>query len=195
MSASSTCLCPAFAAAFPTTVLLHSQLLCHCLPFLYLCTQVTTWSSYRLSPLNLVCPWQSISSCSQVPHDYPHRSEKRPGVPRLPNLKGHSAEKQRRCSVCLIYCPGIQIHLTLSSLAWLAESASANDILPALFDPTSAAANKTKEQQRRHYICTLHKVINKSDVVLLVPDARDPAGCCSQLVEEETRRALSQLYD
>ena len=142
-----------------------------------------------------MCPWQSISSCSRVPHDYPHGSEKRPGVPRLLNLKGHSAEKQHRCSVCLIYHPGIQIHLTLSSLAWLAESASANDILPALFDPMSTAANKTKEQQQRHYIRTLHKVINESDIVLLVPNAHDPAGCCSRLVEEETCRALSRLYD
>src|SRR5258708_26825508 len=87
VSASSTCLCPAFATAFPTTVPLHSQLLCHCLPFLYLCTQVTTRSSYRLSPLNLVCPWQLISSSSRVSHDFPHGSEKNPALPHLPNLK------------------------------------------------------------------------------------------------------------
>ncbi len=77
---------------------------------------------------------------------------------------------------------------TLSSLAQLAESASANDVSSALSDPTSAAANKTKEQQRRHYIRTLHKVVDESDVVLLVLDARDPAGCRSRLVEEEVRR-------
>jgi ribosome biogenesis GTPase A len=48
--------------------------------------------------------------------------------------------------------------------------------------------NKTKEQQRRHYICVLHKVVDEADVILLVLDARDPAGCHNRLVEEEVRR-------
>lgn len=41
---------------------------------------------------------------------------------------------------------------------------------------------------RKHYIRTLHKVVDEADVVLLVFDARDPAGCRSRLVEEEVRR-------
>src|ERR1700761_8646994 len=41
---------------------------------------------------------------------------------------------------------------------------------------------------RRHYIRTLYKVIDQSDVVILVLDARDPEGCRSRLVEEEVRR-------
>jgi nuclear GTP-binding protein len=77
---------------------------------------------------------------------------------------------------------------TLSSLAQLAESASANDISSSLPDSMSAAANKTKEQQRRYYIRMLHKVVDEADVILLVLDARDPAGCRSRLVEEEVRR-------
>ena len=76
---------------------------------------------------------------------------------------------------------------TLSSLSQFAESASANDI-SAPSDSTSAAARKTKEQQRRYYIRMLHKVVDDSDVILLVLDARDPAGCRSRLVEEEVRR-------
>lgn len=77
---------------------------------------------------------------------------------------------------------------TLSSLAQLAESASTNDIASAPSDSMSAAANKTKEQQRRYYIRMLHKVVDEADVILLVLDARDPAGCRSRLVEEEVRR-------
>jgi nuclear GTP-binding protein len=77
---------------------------------------------------------------------------------------------------------------TLSSLAQLAASASANDILSAPSDSSSADASKTKEQQRRHYIRMLHKVVDEADVVVLVLDARDPAGCRSRLVEEEVRR-------
>jgi len=75
---------------------------------------------------------------------------------------------------------------TLSSLAQLAASASANDVLSTPSESTPAG--KTKEQLRRHYIRMLHKVVDESDVVLLVLDARDPAGCRSRLVEEEVRR-------
>jgi nuclear GTP-binding protein len=76
---------------------------------------------------------------------------------------------------------------TLSSLAQLAASASSNDVLSAPLESTSATT-KTKEQLRRHYIRTLHKVVDESDVIVLVLDARDPAGCRSRLVEEEVRR-------
>lgn len=70
---------------------------------------------------------------------------------------------------------------TLSSLAQLAAAVT----------PAAAAelGGRTKEQQlRRHYIRALHKVVDEADVVLLVLDARDPAGCRSRLVEEEVRR-------
>ena len=76
---------------------------------------------------------------------------------------------------------------TLSSLAQLAASASVINTLsvPSESTPTS---DRTREQLRRHYIRTLYKVVDESDVVLLVLDARDPAGCRSRLVEEEVRR-------
>jgi nuclear GTP-binding protein len=76
---------------------------------------------------------------------------------------------------------------TLSSLAQLAASASATNILSVPSESTHTQ-DKTKEQLRRHYIRTLHKVVDEADVVLLVLDARDPAGCRSRLVEEEVRR-------
>jgi nuclear GTP-binding protein len=77
---------------------------------------------------------------------------------------------------------------TLSSLAQLAESTLANDISFISSDMMSEAVNKTKEQQRRYYIRMLHKVVDEADIILLVLDARDPAGCRSRLVEEEVRR-------
>ncbi|KAI9438929.1 P-loop containing nucleoside triphosphate hydrolase protein [Lactarius indigo] len=80
---------------------------------------------------------------------------------------------------------------TLSSLAQLAASAAAT---PA--DASELAGGggggtgktTTKEQLLRHYIRALHKVVEEADVVLLVLDARVPAGCRSRLVEEEVRR-------
>lgn len=38
----------------------------------------------------------------------------------------------------------------------------------------------------------LHEVIDESDIILLVLDARDPEGCRSRLVEEEVRRRESE---
>ncbi|KII90402.1 hypothetical protein PLICRDRAFT_38926 [Plicaturopsis crispa FD-325 SS-3] len=80
---------------------------------------------------------------------------------------------------------------TLSSLALLASSSQTPD--QTYDDPSSSgSALKTKEQMRRHYIRTLHKVIDQSDIVILVLDARDPEGCRSRLVEEEVRRRESE---
>ena len=74
---------------------------------------------------------------------------------------------------------------TLSSLAQLAEASSlAHDVSSA----ASSESGKTKEQVRRYYIRTLHRVVYEADMVLLVLDARDLAGCRSRLVEEEVRR-------
>jgi nuclear GTP-binding protein len=78
---------------------------------------------------------------------------------------------------------------TLSSLAQLAAAAStSDDIGPSSF----TGVQKTKEQLRKHYVRTLHKVIDESDIVILVLDARDPEGCRSRLVEEEVRRRESE---
>lgn len=79
---------------------------------------------------------------------------------------------------------------TLSSLASLAESSAAFDEQPSAGPSTEVA--KTKEQIRRHYVKALHKVIDESDIVVMVLDARDPEGCRSRLVEEEVRRRESE---
>ena len=78
---------------------------------------------------------------------------------------------------------------TLSSLAALAASSSTVDDEAYSADPSSSSgAPKTKEQLRRHYIRSLHKVVDEADIIVLVLDARDPEGCRSRLVEEEVRR-------
>ena len=76
---------------------------------------------------------------------------------------------------------------TLSTLALTASTSQTTDM-----EPLSGSQQKTKEQVRRHYLRTLHKVIDESDIVILVLDARDPEGCRSRLVEEEVRRRESE---
>ena len=71
---------------------------------------------------------------------------------------------------------------TLSLLAQLAESASANGISSTPSDSTSAAANKSKEQQWRYYIRMLNNVVDEANAILLVLDACDPAGCRRPMV-------------
>lgn len=78
---------------------------------------------------------------------------------------------------------------TLSSLALLAENRDNSDMSynEEISDPSSSTAI-FKAQLKRQYIRTLHKVIDESDIIVLVLDARDPEGCRSRLVEEEVRR-------
>ncbi|KAH8995964.1 P-loop containing nucleoside triphosphate hydrolase protein [Lactarius akahatsu] len=118
--------------------------------------------------------------------------KKDPGVPRLPDLKVRSAEIQRRRSSPLRDPPHGDATMasepTLSSLAQLAAAAAASSAGATTPAAGSELGGKTKEQLRRHYIRALHRVVDEADVVLLVLDARDPAGCRSRLVEEEVRR-------
>ncbi|KAG0701473.1 P-loop containing nucleoside triphosphate hydrolase protein [Suillus ampliporus] len=79
---------------------------------------------------------------------------------------------------------------TLSSLAALASETQ--EIVDQDTTTCADSSQKTKEQIRRHYVRTLHKVIDQSDIVILVLDARDPEGCRSRLVEEEVRRRESE---
>ena len=72
----------------------------------------------------------------------------------------------------------------LSSLAQLAESAS-NHISSASPDSMSAAANKTTEHQQRYYFRMLYNVLDETDDILLMVDARDSARCRSRLVAVE----------
>jgi hypothetical protein len=67
-----------------------------------------------------------------------------------------------------------------SSLAQLAESASANGILCASSDLMSAPANKAKEQEHRYYIRMLHKAVDEANIMLIVLDTHvAQLGCRS----------------
>ncbi|KAH7886774.1 P-loop containing nucleoside triphosphate hydrolase protein [Phlebopus sp. FC_14] len=117
------------------------------------------------------------------------RLKKDPGIPKLPDLKVRNAEKQKALSPPHSNRKSQDTTMasepTLSSLAILASSVNQErDDQPS----SSGSTQKTKEQIRRHFIRSLHRVIDESDIVILVLDARDPEGCRSRLVEEEVRR-------
>jgi len=83
---------------------------------------------------------------------------------------------------------------TLSTLALQADASSSsyafqqNAAAEGAFDSAAPLIGRTKEQIRKYYLKALHKVVDESDIVILVLDARDPEGCRSRLVEEEVRR-------
>ncbi|KAF9545042.1 P-loop containing nucleoside triphosphate hydrolase protein [Agrocybe pediades] len=126
--------------------------------------------------------------------------KKDPGVPRLPDLKARVRNAQAKPPV-----PPerrgdpdspMASEPTLSTLAMLAQEAEvASSAQQQFTDPSSSSSGgfgKTKEQMRKYYLKALHKVVDESDIVILVLDARDPEGCRSRLVEEEVRRRESE---
>ncbi|KAG1903487.1 P-loop containing nucleoside triphosphate hydrolase protein [Suillus fuscotomentosus] len=132
------------------------------------------------------------SQKSSVPQK--SKLKKDPGIPRLPQLKVRIAEKRKSSSPAIPQPDDPDAYMatepTLSSLAALAsETQAAVDQDTASY---AGSSQKTKEQIRRHYVRMLHKVIDESDIVILVLDARDPEGCRSRLVEEEVRRRESE---
>lgn len=132
------------------------------------------------------------SQKSSVPQK--SKLKKDPGIPRLPQLKVRNAEKRKSSSPAIPLRDDPDAYMatepTLSSLAALAsETQETVDQDAASY---AGSSQKTKEQIRRHYVRMLHKVIDQSDIVILVLDARDPEGCRSRLVEEEVRRRESE---
>ncbi|KAE9389012.1 hypothetical protein BT96DRAFT_960120 [Gymnopus androsaceus JB14] len=98
-----------------------------------------------------------------------------PGIPKLPSLKQRNEVKQRAR-------PALPTHKSDPDSIMVSE--------PTFQDPSlsSGVTGKTKERIRKHYLRTLHKVIDEADIVI----ARDPEGCRSRLVEEEVRRRESE---
>ncbi|RDB21805.1 Guanine nucleotide-binding protein-like 3 [Hypsizygus marmoreus] len=117
--------------------------------------------------------------------------KKDPGIPRLPDLKERVRNHGKRHATSTNHSMDPDSTMasepTLSTLALQAAEA-ASGLHPE--DPSSSTSilGRTKEQMRKYYLRTLHKVVDQSDIIILVLDARDPEGCRSRLVEEEVRR-------
>jgi nuclear GTP-binding protein len=73
---------------------------------------------------------------------------------------------------------------SISTLAAMAAAAEVEEADKSNETPELRAARIQKKQ----YIRTLHKVVDQSDIVIMVLDARDPEGCRSRMVEDEVRR-------
>jgi nuclear GTP-binding protein len=78
----------------------------------------------------------------------------------------------------------MEIVPSISTLASMAAAAEAED----LEQSNESLELRAIRIQRRQYLHTLHKVVEQSDVIIMVLDARDPEGCRSRLVEDEVRR-------
>ena len=76
------------------------------------------------------------------------------------------------------------------SISGLAALAAAEDQAEAE-ELNSGEPSSGLRLLKRQFIRTLHKVIDQSDLILLVLDARDPEGCRSKLVEDEVMRRES----
>ncbi|KAG6916699.1 hypothetical protein DXG01_005648 [Tephrocybe rancida] len=122
--------------------------------------------------------------------------KKDPGIPRLPDLKervrNHGGKYKPVPSSTDHSIDPDSMMASEPTLSTLAMQVQAAELASGSYseDPSSSTnpAGKTKEQLRKHYLKTLHKVIDQSDIIILVLDARDPEGCRSRLVEEEVRR-------
>ncbi|KAH9169667.1 hypothetical protein EDB89DRAFT_2072778 [Lactarius sanguifluus] len=76
--------------------------------------------------------------------------------------------------------------LTLSSLAWLTASAAMRDTPSVVSERLSVGSGKMKG----HYICSLRKVADEADVVLLALDTHDTNRGRGMLTEEQEDKRL-----
>lgn len=117
---------------------------------------------------------------------------KDPGVPKLIALKAKAEVSQYKQQKKLqprigdsnVSPENMDIVPSISTLASMAAAADREEEQAMNESPEMRAA----QIQRRQYIRTLHKVVEQSDVIIIVLDARDPEGCRSRMVEDEVRR-------
>ncbi|KAG9102825.1 hypothetical protein FRC06_001014 [Ceratobasidium sp. 370] len=116
-----------------------------------------------------------------VPHPG-NKLKKDLGVPKL-SLKKHEIQKHSKNAKH----PGVSI----SALAAAAQDQS------VVFERRSQAEQTIEasmhDSSLKAYMREFHKVVELSDVIIQVLDARDPLGCRSPSVEDEVRRSEKRL--
>ncbi|KDN49378.1 hypothetical protein RSAG8_02080, partial [Rhizoctonia solani AG-8 WAC10335] len=112
----------------------------------------------------------------------PGKSKKDPGIPKF-SFKKHEVQNHVKNS-----------KKSESSIASLAMEAQGQD---AAFerreDVERSIEASTHDSSLKAYMKEFHKVVEMSDVIIQVLDARDPMGCRSLSVEEEVRRSEKRL--
>ncbi|KAH8828059.1 P-loop containing nucleoside triphosphate hydrolase protein [Flagelloscypha sp. PMI_526] len=114
---------------------------------------------------------------------------KDPGVPKLPDLKtkNKAASLNKANENQDNEMASEPMLSTLAELAAAAEASAFN--FSSTSNPESSSYRDVEQRQnQRTFVRTLRKVIDESDIIVLVLDGRDPDGCRSRLVEEEVLR-------
>ncbi|KAJ1310390.1 hypothetical protein OPQ81_007128 [Rhizoctonia solani] len=115
-----------------------------------------------------------------VPH--PGKPKKDQGVPKF-SLKKHEVQNHVKNFK--------KSELSIASLAMEAQGQSA--AFERREDIQRSIEVSTHDSSLKAYMKEFHKVVEMSDVIIQVLDARDPMGCRSPSVEEEVRRSEKRL--
>ncbi|CAE6425313.1 unnamed protein product [Rhizoctonia solani] len=114
-----------------------------------------------------------------VPH--PGKPKKDQGIPRF-SFKKHEVQNHKNSK---------KSELSIASLAMEAQGQSA--AFERQEDVERGIEASTHDSSLKAYMKEFHKVVEMSDLIIQVLDARDPMGCRSPSVEEEVRRSEKRL--
>ncbi|CAE6459747.1 unnamed protein product [Rhizoctonia solani] len=115
-----------------------------------------------------------------VPH--PGKPKKDQGIPKF-SFKKHEVQSHVKNLK--------KSEISIASLAMEAEGQSA--AFERREDVERSIEASTHDSSLKAYMKEFHKVVEMSDVIIQVLDARDPMGCRSLSVEEEVRRSEKRL--
>ncbi|KAG9118705.1 hypothetical protein FRC07_006655, partial [Ceratobasidium sp. 392] len=115
-----------------------------------------------------------------VPHPG-NKLKKDPGVPSL-SFKKHEVQKSKHVK-----------HPELSIAALAAAAQDQSVVFDRRNQVEQSVEASTHDSSLKAYMREFHKVVELSDVIIQVLDARDPQGCRSPSVEDEVRRSEKRL--
>lgn len=120
----------------------------------------------------------------------PKKIHKDPGIPKLIALKAKAEiaayrHKKPQNPSQQNASNGMDV---VPSISTLAATAAAAEVEELQADENESPELRAIRIQRRQYLRTLSRVVEQSDIVIMVLDARDPEGCRSRMVEDEVRR-------